>query len=486
MTEMNPFDAIGTNGRGSDHQAIFFESSPVPTFVIDSDHVVTHLNRACSLTLCVRAEEVIGSNAVGRHFYGEVRPTLADRIVDGSIVDIVEDFFQDQYRSSLLIPDAYEAEEFFPNLGTSGRWLFLTATPLRDSKNHIVGAIGTLQDITERKITESAFMKSQVEVEELVEQRTAELAEINKALQDDVARREQAERELLDKNAELNGLNAELSAAQEHLVQSEKLASIGQLAAGVAHEINNPIGYIFSNFGTLQNYLQSLFEMLTTYEAMDSALTDPLLIKAIADKKKGIELDFLKEDIPMLMQESKEGLTRVRKIVQDLKDFSHVDSKPDWQMANLNLGMDSTLNVVNNEIKYKAELIKEYGDLPNVQCILSQINQVIMNLVVNAAHAIGPDRGTITVRSGVEGDWVWLEVSDSGSGIPKDVLPRIFDPFYTTKPVGKGTGLGLSLSYGIVQKHSGSMTVQTELGKGSTFRVTLPIRQPDLADTSKE
>jgi two-component system, NtrC family, sensor kinase len=144
------------------------------------------------------------------------------------------------------------------------------------------------------------------------------------------------------------------------------------------------------------------------------------------------------------------------------------------------------LNVVNNEIKYKAELVKEYGALPNVQCILSQINQVIMNLVVNAAQAIGPERGTITVSSGVEGESVWFEVSDSGSGIPKDVLPRIFDPFYTTKPVGKGTGLGLSLSYGIVQKHNGSMTVQTEEGKGSTFRVTLPIQQPSGAGASKE
>jgi two-component system NtrC family sensor kinase len=147
-------------------------------------------------------------------------------------------------------------------------------------------------------------------------------------------------------------------------------------------------------------------------------------------------------------------------------------------MANLDHGMDSTLNVVNNEIKYKAELVKDYADLPDVQCILPQINQVIMNLVVNAAHAIGPVRGTITVRSGVEDNFVWFEISDTGSGIPKDVLPRIFDPFYTTKPIEKGTGLGLSLSYGIVPKLSGSMTVQTELGKGSTFRVTLPIRQP--------
>lgn len=463
-----------------DRQAMFFDGSPVPSFVIDADHVVTHLNKACALTLGVTADDVIGSKGIGRHFYGEARPSMADLIVDGSIKDIVDDLFQDQYRGSLVIPDAYEAEEFFPKLGTSGRWLFLTATPLRDSNDQVVGAIATLQDITERKITESAFMKSQVEVEELVEQRTAELAEINKTLLDDVVRREQIERELIDRNSELNALNAELSATQEHLVQSEKLASIGQLAAGVAHEINNPIGYIFSNFGTLENYLQSLFDMLATYEATESSHTDPILIQEIAAKKKGIELDFLKEDIPMLMQESKEGLVRVRKIVQDLKDFSHVDAKPDWQMANLNQGIDSTLNVVNNEVKYKAELVKKYGDLPEVQCIQSQINQVIMNLVVNAAHAIGPERGTIIVRSGVDGDCVWFDVSDTGSGIPKDVLPRIFDPFYTTKPVGKGTGLGLSLSYGIVQKHGGTMTVQTELGKGSTFRVTLPIRQPAL------
>jgi two-component system NtrC family sensor kinase len=145
-------------------------------------------------------------------------------------------------------------------LGTSERWLFLTATPLRNSQNEIIGATATRQDITERKITESAFMKSQVEVEELVEKRTAELAEINKPLLNNVARRGQVEHELLDRNSELNKLNAELSAAQEHLVQSEKLASIGQLAAGVAHEINNPVGYIFSNFGTLENYLQSLLK----------------------------------------------------------------------------------------------------------------------------------------------------------------------------------------------------------------------------------
>jgi signal transduction histidine kinase len=191
-----------------------------------------------------------------------------------------------------------------------------------------------------------------------------------------------------------------------------------------------------------------------------------------------LELDFLKEDIPILMRESKEGIVRVRKIVQDLKDFSHVDANPDWQFVSLNQGIDSTLNVVNNELKYKADVIKDYGDLPPVQCMPSQINQVVMNLVVNAAHAMGPERGKITVRTGTRGEQVWIEVSDTGSGIPAHVLPRIFDPFYTTKPVGKGTGLGLSLSYGIIQKHHGNIEVQTELGKGTTFLVTLPINQP--------
>jgi two-component system NtrC family sensor kinase len=335
-----------------------------------------------------------------------------------------------------------------------------------------------LQDITERKVAEAALMKSQLEVEQMVEQRTAQLAEVNRTLRDDVKRRETAERDLLDRNDELNALNVKLSAVKEHLIQSEKLASIGQLAAGIAHEINNPIGYIFSNFGTLENYLTQLFGMLDAYEKAEVACHAPQTLQALQAKREEIELAFLKEDIPVLMRESKEGIVRVRKIVQDLKDFSHVDTNPDWQFANLNQGIDSTLNVINNEIKYRADLVKDYCDLPEVQCMPSQINQVVMNLVLNAAQAMGAERGKITVRTGVADDKVWLEVIDNGSGIPKDVLPRIFDPFYTTKAVGKGTGLGLSLSYGVIQKHHGSIDVQSEIGKGSAFHVTLPLRQP--------
>ncbi len=463
-------------------QAAFFDGSPVPSFVINANHVVTHFNKACEVTLGVEAHRIIGTKGLGHLFYGKERPVLADLIVDGSIKEIIDDLYQNRYRGSLVVPDAYEAEGFFPHLGTSGRWLFFTAAPLRNKNGDMIGAIETLQDITERKVAEEALMKAQVEVEQVVEQRTAQLAEVNQTLREDVSRREIAERELLDRNADLHALNAKLSVAQEHLVQSEKLASIGQLAAGVAHEINNPIGYIFSNFGTLETYLVNLFEMLAVYEKAEGLHSAPEVVSELKAKREDIELDFLKEDIPMLMRESREGIVRVRKIVQDLKDFSYVDANPEWQRANLIQGINSTLNVVSNEVKYKADVIKEFGDIPDVECLASQINQVVMNLVVNAAHAMGPDRGKITIRAGTEEGNVWFEVADTGSGIPKDSLPRIFDPFYTTKPVGKGTGLGLSLSYGIVQKHHGRIDVSTEIGKGTTFRVTLPIVQPAKQD----
>ncbi len=478
MTNSNRTGKLAQSGIAEQSAADFFEGSPVPTFVIDANHIVTHFNKACAITLGVQASEVIGTRRLGHIFYGHDRPVMADLIVDGAMKEIIDDLYQNKYRGSLVVPDAYEAESYFPNLGTSGRWLFFTAAPLRNPGGDIVGAIETLQDITERKVAEEALMKAQVEMEQVVEQRTAELAEVNKTLRQDVYRREMAEHELLARNADLSALNAKLSKAQEHLVQSEKLASIGQLAAGVAHEINNPIGYIFSNFGTLENYLVHLFEMLAVYEAAENSHSDPHIAKALRDKREAIELDYLKEDIPVLMRESREGIVRVRKIVQDLKDFSHVDASPEWQLANLAVGIDSTLNVVSNEIKYKADVVKEYGNIPEVECLASQINQVVMNLVVNAAHAIGPERGKITIRTGAQGGDAWFEVSDTGSGIPKDSLARIFDPFYTTKPVGKGTGLGLSLSYGIVQKHHGHIDVVTEIGQGTTFRVTLPIMQP--------
>jgi signal transduction histidine kinase len=205
-------------------------------------------------------------------------------------------------------------------------------------------------------------------------------------------------------------------------------------------------------------------------------VTHPALRQQIENLSSAADLTYLRDDIGKLIAESVEGTARVRRIVQDLRDFSRTGSAS-WEWSDLHAGLESTLNVVWNEIKYKAEIVRELGTLPLVECRPSQINQVFMNLLVNAVQAI-PDRGHITLRSGCLDQQVWVAVSDDGAGIPAEIQTRIFDPFFTTKPVGKGTGLGLSVSYGIIDKHGGRIEVKSQLGEGSTFTVWLPIRQP--------
>jgi len=281
--------------------------------------------------------------------------------------------------------------------------------------------------------------------------------------------------ELEVKREEQRELIEKLETARHQAMQAEKMASIGQLAAGVAHEINNPIGFVLSNFRSLERYMTAVFGVIAAYEAAEPLLADSAALASLRRTKEDAELDFVKEDVKQLLVESGDGLDRVKRIVQDLKDFSRVGEN-EWQTADLIRGLESTLNVVRNEIKYKADVVKHYGPTPEVECMPSQLNQVFMNLLVNAAHAIAV-RGTITIGSGTSGDQVWVAVSDTGSGIAPDVLGRIFDPFFTTKPVGQGTGLGLSLSYSIVRRHAGRIEVESELGVGTTFRVWLPLRQ---------
>lgn len=276
----------------------------------------------------------------------------------------------------------------------------------------------------------------------------------------------------------------DLDQAQEQLIQSEKMASIGQLAAGVAHEINNPVGFIGSNIYTLKTYCDDLLEIIKQYESTDEYLkaNDAFWIP-IEKIKKEKDFDYLKGDLRNLISESSDGVKRVKDIVQDLKDFSHVD-EAEWQWANIHSGLDSTLNIVNNEIKYKADVIKKYGEIPEVECLASQLNQVFMNLLVNAAHAID-EHGTITIETGLtDSDWVWISISDTGKGIPKSKLKKIFDPFFTTKPIGQGTGLGLSLSYGIIEKHSGRIDVESDEGVGTKFVIWLPVKQPDSTEAA--
>jgi signal transduction histidine kinase len=442
----------------------FFDGHPVATFAVNRHHVITHWNKACEQLLGWTRACMVGTRNQWQPFYIKERPLLCDLIVDGD--DNIADHYPGHSHPSTLIPGAYESEDFFPNIGASGHWLHFTAAPLRDAEGHVVGAIETMRDVTERRVAENALRQSRDSLEHIVEKRTAQLAQANDKLADDIR--------------QLTELNDLLSAAQQQLVQAEKMASIGQLAAGVAHEINNPIGYIFSNVGTLQNYLEQLFEMLDAYQAAEASIAQPAVITKLRAMRERIDLDFLRQDIPALMRESGEGLVRVRHIVEDLKDFSRADNNQEWSRADLHQSIDSTLNIVANEVKYHADVVKAYGDIPAIECLPLQINQVVLNLVVNAAQAMGEQRGTITLRTGMaDADTVKLEVEDTGNGIAPDTLSRIFDPFFTTKAVGKGTGLGLSLAYGIVQKHKGRIEVDTEVGRGTCFRVLLPVRHTE-------
>lgn len=274
---------------------------------------------------------------------------------------------------------------------------------------------------------------------------------------------------------ELTTAYDELKSTHMQLLQQEKMASIGQLAAGVAHEINNPMGFISSNLMSLGKYVDRLKAYIETQSAA-LANAPAETVERLATEKKKLKIDYLLEDIPKLLTESTDGADRVRTIVQNLKSFSRVDES-ELKEANLIECLDSTVSIAWNELKYTCTVEKEYGDIPFIKCHPQQLNQVFLNLLVNGAHAIAT-QGIIRIRTWQEGDMVCVAISDTGSGIPEEIRTRIFEPFFTTKAVGKGTGLGLSISYDIVKKHGGTIDLQSALGEGTTFTVRLPIAGP--------
>ncbi len=556
------------------------DGAPVASFVIDSAHRVSHWNSACERLTGHTAHSLIGSTETWRAFYKTKRPMLADAIVSGMAAADVLALYEGRAWPSPLNAKAYEAEAFFPDVGTEGRWLFFTAAPLHDAQGRVIGAIETLQDVSQRRQAEVELTRHRNELEKLVEARSAALAasareleafidnapigvvytaqgkvlrsnrkmgevfglaegaavgmpaidfyvtpqdyaelgriagpvlaqglplhhemwmrhssgrpmwmqlsayvadHLNTAagawwmLQDRTEVRT-AQEALRERFVELQATNHKLEEAQNQLLQADKMASIGQLAAGVAHEINNPIGFVSSNLNTLRTHVGELLSLVDAHEAVAAAPGSPEARAQLQRARGSAEIDYLRQDLPELLDESADGLARVKKIVQDLKDFSRVD-QADWQEADLNTGLEATLNVVRHELKYKARVEKRLGVLPLVLCLAGQLNQVFMNLIVNASQAIA-ESGVITLSSGVDGDWVWVQVDDDGCGMGEDVRRRIFEPFYTTKDVGKGTGLGLSLSFSIVQRHGGVIQVRSTPGVGSAFRVWVPVRGP--------
>ncbi len=331
-----------------------------------------------------------------------------------------------------------------------GRVIYVqvTKTPLYDSHGKVIGIQGIFWDVTERKRAEEQLQAQNLLLQEMAE----------------------SERQA----------HEELKRFQSHLVQSEKLAGLGQMVAGVAHEINNPLSFVGNNVAVLQRDLGELLAILALYregdEALEAALPD--LVAAVRDHRERVDLDYTVENLPRLLNRTRDGLGRIQQIVKDLRVFARLDEGT-LNEVDLNEGVVSTINIIQGHARKKGVAVEtDLTPLPPVTCFGAKLNQVIMNLVMNAIDAC-PEGGTVTIRTradDADDEVVRLDVIDTGCGIEPTICERIFDPFFTTKPVGVGTGLGLSISYGIVQDHGGTIEVDSTPGEGSRFTVRLPTR----------
>ena len=564
------------------------DGGPMATFVIDTQRRVTHWNRACQLMTARKPWEMLGRSDTWRAFYMLPQPLLAELIVQGCSAEQLQRTYGDGIHATDRVPGAYEGESFVPKLGDGGRWLYFSSAPLHDVQGVVVGAVQTMQDVTERHVAQVELLRHRSQLEQRVAEGSAELRstvdqlaafmqnsplgvvhvvrgvvthhnrmlgemfgsagrsmvglrgadffptreEYAALMREAVARLREgaplqreawmrhgdgtplwvqviayvgdvakpsagtwwllqdrtafrrAQDELHSNFERLRETNQKLEDAQNQLLQQDKMASIGSLAAGIAHEINNPIAFVSSNLHTLRAYTQELIRLVDSFGAAERQGQDQgeAPHRQLAQVKLRAEIDYLREDLPKLLDESDDGLARVKRIVQDLKDFSRVDQEA-WQDADLNAGLESTLNVVMHEVKYKATVERRLGVLPPVRCLAAQLNQVFMNLIVNASQAM-VGIGVITLSSGhspdASGGWVWVEVSDTGAGMDAVVMRRVFEPFFTTKAVGKGTGLGLSLSFSIAQRHGGLIRVRSAPGKGTAFKVWVPVHGPRI------
>ena len=296
----------------------------------------------------------------------------------------------------------------------------------------------------------------------------------------------QLETELKKANQALVDFEKNLKQTHAAVMQQEKLASIGQLAAGIAHELNNPLGFVSSNFMTLARYLEKLgdlYRLSTEFFKQQASATKAENSKKVEDLVKFTEendIAFIVEDMADIVVESRQGLDRMAAIVDNMRRFSHIDFAGKVADLDLNEAIENTLVIAKNETKYVAEIDAQFSSIPKIQCKGDEINQVLLNIIVNSAQAIGSqdrkEKGTITVKTFLEDPYVCCEISDDGPGIPKKIINKVFDPFFTTKPPGKGTGLGLNISYDIiVNKHKGELTVDSEEGNGTRFSIKLPI-----------
>lgn len=283
--------------------------------------------------------------------------------------------------------------------------------------------------------------------------------------------------DLESRNAELARRKSELERLQAQLVHNEKMASLGQLAAGVAHELNNPAGFILSNVAALPDYLRRLELILSSYERISLSGTDAELV---ATAKRAHDYEHLFDDLNSIAVDSYAGAERIKEIVQNLRLFSRLD-EAELKQVDVHEGIEATIRLLSQYFTSPSiSLRRDYGRLPPINCYAGQLNQVWMNLLVNAAQAIGDTSGEVRINTSALEQTVSVAISDTGQGIAPEHLSRIFDPFFTTKPVGEGTGLGLSISHGIIARHGGTLTVDSSLGRGTTFSVVLPVHPESI------
>jgi PAS domain S-box-containing protein len=415
---------------------ILLENLPQKIFFKDRNLVYVSCNDNYARDLKIKAEEIVGRTDYDFYPKELVEKYRADdkRIIEtGKTEDIEEKYIQDGQEACV----------------------HTVKTSVKDDQGNIIGLLGIFRDITHRKKAEEELCKSEKAAKTACEQ--------------------------------LEKANNELKTMHSQMLQSEKLAAIGHLAAGVAHEMNTPVGFVASNFQTLESYVNKFKKLLEMYDelvkAIETSEKTELLNNAetITKLRDTMKMDFILGDLHELFNDSKEGLERVTNIIQNLRDFSRVDQTDSFGDYNINDGIHTTLAVARNAIKYDAEVKTELSEVPVIFCNASQINQVFLNIILNAVQAIRSqdrnDKGTITIRTYATDDEIACEISDDGPGIPAEIIPKIFDPFFTTKPAGKGTGLGLSISYDIiVNKHKGKILVDSTVGKGAKFTIKLPIK----------
>lgn len=371
-------------------------------------------------------------------------------------IETIERLWQEDPDLQVVICTAYSDytwQETFERLGNSDNLLVLKKPFENIEVLQIANAL-----VQKWNSTRQARMKM-AELETMVNQRTEKIAAQN--------------RQLEDKINELNQTRAQL-------IQSEKLAAIGQLAAGIAHEINNPMGYVHSNLDVLTGYADAIVQITQAYDQVLASSAQPEQLQASLEQletlKTKLDFSYILEDLPQLVKEALSGTSRVKEIVADLKDYSHM-KQSEMAEENINQLIEQAINISKNETKYHVNIVKDFVTLPLVPCWRNKLTQVIINLLVNASQSI-KDNGQIIIRTQLQGDAVKIEIADDGCGIAPEHLDKIFDPFFTTKEIGTGTGLGLHISYSIIESHGGSLTVESTPNQGSTFTITLPLHSP--------